>query len=978
MTSDATSDTEGARIIALSIVAGLAVGWVSASVVAALEEDRYERAFEQAASARLAVLGGSLESTLQVSHSIVSFFNASNAVDRSEFATFVGPEFPLHGGIQALEWIPRVPAAERKGHEEQARREVFDGYQINERSADNSIVPAGTRDVYFPVFFLEPLAGNEAALGFDLASNPTRLAALEKARDTGETIASTKINLMQGNGERPGVLIFAPVYQNGEAHDSLVARRASLAGFALAVLDIQSLVASAVETTGGAEGAVEFDLAIFDLGAKAGERLIHSVPSDSFAPAAPQSPEDMQAGVHTALELSVGDRTWLALATPSGPAFNALLMPQPWGVAVPVFLVLVLLGFYLRAIIARNSQVNSLVEDRTENLKAILDTVIDGIITIDSMGVVQTYNPGAERIFGFPAEEVVGMNVRMLMPQPYKQEHDGYLRHFLSTGEARVIGMGREVEGQRKDGSVFPMSLSVGEMTVARKRMFTGVVRDITELKEIEGLKNEFVSTVSHELRTPLTSIKGALGLVRTGITGDLPERLTSMVEIAYTNADRLIRLINDILDMEKIEAGKMDFRLETADLSRIVAESVDANLAYGEEREINFVVTGEIAGALVFADRDRVTQVVTNFLSNAAKFSPRGGTVEISTRMRDQSFRVSVADHGPGIPKDFQGQIFEKFSQADSTDTRGRGGTGLGLSICKAIIERHGGEIGFESVPGKGATFFFDLPSLEPDAAAAEAALIPDDSQKVLICEDEPEVAEWLRLMLEHDGVLADIALDAEEAGRMLRRTDYVAMTLDLNLPGKDGLAFLSELRDDPATRDLPVVIVSVLPPTKAEEINGDAVNVVDWIQKPVDKERLLRGIDRARSRRGGIPKVLHVEDDTDVRDFVERLIAGHAVVTPAETFAKAKRLLATKWFDLVLLDLDLPDGPGQDLLPYLSGGKREAAPPVIVFSASEVSKDVADSIYQALVKSQTSNEDLLSSVRSAIENRTDSAARL
>ncbi|MBT4711037.1 MAG: HAMP domain-containing histidine kinase [Alphaproteobacteria bacterium] len=251
-------------------------------------------------------------------------------------------------------------------------------------------------------------------------------------------------------------------------------------------------------------------------------------------------------------------------------------------------------------------------------------------------------------------------------------------------------------------------------------RMATEIARgkaaehDVTHLKELGRLKSEFVSTVSHELRTPLTSIKGALGLVRSGITGQLPDRLKAMLEIAYANSDRLIRLINDILDIEKIEAGKMQFTMATENLSDIVRKSISANQTYAEDRDVEFVLDNFPAEAMVVVDKDRLSQVMANLLSNAAKFSPRGGRVGISIEPHEGSFRVSVKDQGAGIPEDFKPRIFEKFSQADSSDTRTVSGTGLGLSICKAILEHHRGDIGFSSDSGLGSTFFFDVPILE------------------------------------------------------------------------------------------------------------------------------------------------------------------------------------------------------------------------------------------------------------------------
>lgn len=574
----------GMRILALSVAAGLALAWVIGAATARFEHDRYESAFQEAATARLAALGGSLNTTLEVAETIVSFFNASQNVDRDEFAIFVSHVLSEHGGIQAVEWIPRVTALERAGHEQLARSEGLGQYRITERDGGGALVIAADRPEYFPVYYLEPLVGNEAALGFDLASSPTRLAALEKARDTGTVVASAKISLVQGGGARPGVLIFAPIYRTGTPTQSVENRRESLEGYALAVLDIERTLANAINFSEAVDGP-GFDVAVFDLSAAQGDQLVHAISADPGAPAPTR--QALQSGVHSGVEILVGDRTWLVISTPSGPKFSPLMTPQPRAAGVPVFLIVFLIGVYIRAMTARNFEIQNLVADRTETLNAILNTVNDGIITIDSLGVIQTFNVGASRIFGYAADEVIGKNVRMLMPEPYRGEHHGYLNRFLTTGEPRVIGLGREVFGQRKDGTVFPMSLAVGEMPIAGKRMFAGVARDITELKAVEGLKNEFVSTVSHELRTPLTSIKGALGLVRSGVTGDLPDRMTAMLEIAYANSDRLISLINDILDIEKIEAGKMVFRMEPVDLSDIVAKSVEANRTIGEHRSV-------------------------------------------------------------------------------------------------------------------------------------------------------------------------------------------------------------------------------------------------------------------------------------------------------------------------------------------------------------------------------------------------------
>ncbi|MHC0054430.1 sensor histidine kinase [Actibacterium sp. D379-3] len=242
-----------------------------------------------------------------------------------------------------------------------------------------------------------------------------------------------------------------------------------------------------------------------------------------------------------------------------------------------------------------------------------------------------------------------------------------------------------------------------------------GTAQDITRQKVAEKAKSDFISTISHELRTPLTSIKGALGLVRAGAAGTLPDKARSMLDIAYGNSDRLHRLINDILDFAKLESGMMTFHLGHVDLAALVREAIAANDGYADLYGVRFKASGIDAPLVLEGDKDRLMQVLANLMSNAAKFSPRGGEVEIAVSDRGAGIRLVVKDYGVGIPKTAQASIFERFTQADSANQRQAGGTGLGLSIAKTIVERHGGEIGFTSEEGVGTTFAIDLPKCAP-----------------------------------------------------------------------------------------------------------------------------------------------------------------------------------------------------------------------------------------------------------------------
>ncbi|HEC91041.1 MAG TPA: hybrid sensor histidine kinase/response regulator, partial [Alphaproteobacteria bacterium] len=495
--------------------------------------------------------------------------------------------------------------------------------------------------------------------------------------------------------------------------------------------------------------------------------------------------------------------------------------------------------FKINAIARRRAELN--LRDSEEKSRSVLESVIDGIITINTRGGIETFNPAAEEIFGYRAGEVVGNNVKMLMPEPYHGEHDGYLKNFMDTGDAKVIGIGREVTGLRKNGGRFPMELAVGEMKVAGKRMFTGIVRDITERKKAEKMKSEFVSTVSHELRTPLTSVMGSLSLVRGGAAGEVPEKALAMVDIAYKNSDRLVRLINDILDSEKLASGNMNFRMETLDVMELVERSIEENKGYGEEHNVTFTVRDRLAGAKINGDADRLLQVLANLMSNAAKFSPDGEKVELSVSRKDDRIRIAVTDRGPGIPDEFRNSIFGRFSQSDSSDTRQKGGTGLGLSISKAIVEKHDGAIGFETEIGIGTTFSFDLPDRTIRLVAAGAAKKKKSAGHILICDDEPDAARLIQMILERGGFSSDIASGAEKARKLLAEKTYDAMTLDIMPRGQNGLSIFRELRKNPATKNLPVIVISAKGSEGRQKFNGNAGGVIDWLEKPIDEGRLM-----------------------------------------------------------------------------------------------------------------------------------------
>ncbi len=265
-----------------------------------------------------------------------------------------------------------------------------------------------------------------------------------------------------------------------------------------------------------------------------------------------------------------------------------------------------------------------------------------------------------------------------------------------------------------RDGSykwIFDRGLAVERDQNGRATRVIGTHEDITERRKIEQMKNEFISTVSHELRTPLSAIRGSLGLLDGGVAGPLPEKAGSLVHVALTNCERLVRLVNDILDIDRIESGRLRFAMKSIDLMELIDHAIEANRSFALTYRVSLEHRDRLDHIMVRGDPDRLHQVLTNVISNAVKFSPKGELVVIRTCLVRGKIRVEVVDRGPGIPEEFRSRIFLRFAQADSSDTRQRGGSGLGLAISKAIVQAHGGEIGFTTEMGRGTTFYFDLP---------------------------------------------------------------------------------------------------------------------------------------------------------------------------------------------------------------------------------------------------------------------------
>lgn len=492
---------------------------------------------------------------------------------------------------------------------------------------------------------------------------------------------------------------------------------------------------------------------------------------------------------------------------------------------------------------------------------------------------------------------------------------------------------------------------------------------ELTEALEVSRranqVKSDFIATVSHELRTPLTAINGALGLLSGGAVGPLPAAVSDMVGMAHKNSQRLGHLINDLLDMEKLIAGKLRLDMTVQPIMPLVEQALADNGPYAERHGVRLLLGSRADAIQVAVDAQRLQQVLANLLSNAAKFSPEGGVVEVVVVEGQGTVRVAVRDQGPGIPEDFRGRVFEKFSQADASDARRQGGTGLGLAISRELIERMGGCIGFDSVEGQGACFHFDLPCSKA-AAMPHPASGEDRRPRILTVEDDADMARMLGLMLERAGYAVDCVSSGEQALAQLGRHRYAALTLDLLLPDMPGQDLIRRLRQDTATVALPVVVISAV----AEEARtglGALATGIEWLDKPIDQTGLQAALNRVLAPgQHGHPRVLHVEDDRDLHEVVRAMAGGRFDFELATTLREARARVALERFDVVILDLDLPNESGWDLLPAIRAQQPEAR--VVVLTGGEMSGDCAGRVDAVLSKSQVSPRQLLDAIDSRL----------
>jgi PAS domain S-box-containing protein len=806
---------------------------------------------------------------------------------------------------------------------------------------------------------------------------------------------------------------------------------------------------------------------------------------------------------------------------------------------------------------------------RSENqIRAIVDSAVDAIITIDLQGNVESLNSAAEQMFGYRAEEIVGQNVKMLMPEPYQSQHDGYLANYLRTGIQKIIGSGREVDGLRRDGTTFPMELSVSEVDAGDTRFFTGIVRDISARKQSEQIqaersrlaafaaeigrslvaadglqrmlngcaeamvehldaafariwilndaeemlelcasagmythlngahgrvpvgkfkigliaeeckphltnavvgdprvgdqewaqkegmvafaghplvvqghvvgvmamfarhplsaatldalnsvassvavgierlrgearlqesmqaaeianraKSQFLANMSHELRTPMNAILGYSEMLQEEAEELGQSDFVPDLKKIHTAGKHLLGLINDILDLSKIEAGKMEIFAEDFDLASLLHEVASTVQPLVEQRSntLSFKAPDDLG--LMHSDQTKIRQCLFNLLSNAAKFTENGQVrLSVVRESRDERDWITfgVTDNGIGMSAEHLEKVFEAFTQAEGSTTRKYGGTGLGLTITKKFCQMLGGDLSVESEFGSGTTFSFRIPAHiengqneSSETAAATSASSTFDSLQplVLVVDDDPTVHDLLGRFLSKEGFQIASAYNGKDAIEIARQRLPMAITLDIMMPGMDGWAVLKKLKELPETADIPVVMSSMI----ESEGLGFALGADEYITKPVDRERLMVILEKFRINNPSCT-ILVVDDDDDTRQMIVKgLKKSGCRIMEAQNGGIGLQSVKQQVPDLILLDLMMPEMDGFEFVRQLRNDQSHRSIPIVVLTAKDLTMEdraqLQGSVESIRQKGAFTREELLEEVlrclRCSITNR-------
>jgi len=728
-------------IAAVGIGATLAVH----RVLAVRERSLAVSSFQADAARRAAAINAELADAVDALYAVRAFYEASETVEPEEFVRFGREILTRHSTVLALDWVPRVSPGQVEAFTAMAREALGGDYAILESDETGALVAAESRPVHYPILYTRSAPPAREIPGFDHASETGLLSALEMSARTDVPVVSARRNvvrLAEGIGDRGGVTVFLPVFEGGTAPLAEDRRLGAASGFLAATMRLSDLLAVAIRDL----PAGLMDVHLYDRQADGSEQLLYSTASGTAAPVLPPVgwAED-RSGLRQAVHYSTLGRDWVAVfdAHTIGP-YHEAGRASTWSLWCGFLLTTFGLA-YVQSLRAANARSERLVEERTrelrergERLRAILQTAPDAVIVADKHGVIESVNPATERMFGYCAEELIGRELTVLMPDRLRELHRAGMRRRRDGGAGRAVGSGAlRTYGLRKDGLEFPIELSVGEVRLGERVQFTGIIRDVTERKraedaiqsmnaaledrvqqrteELQRMVDElaqFASIASHDLQEPLRKVLVFGDRLRQQYEGALGDPGKDYLSRMLNAADRMSSLLNDLLELTRVTSKGRPF--ERVDLGEVV-RGVLTDLEVALQESGGVVEVGDLPS--IDADPTQMRQLFQNLLSNALKFrsGERQPRVTISVESPVEGgggrslCRLVVRDNGIGFDSKYAGVIFEPFHRL-----HGRSefeGSGMGLAICRKIVERHGGRIASEGRAGEGAAFVIELP---------------------------------------------------------------------------------------------------------------------------------------------------------------------------------------------------------------------------------------------------------------------------
>jgi PAS domain S-box-containing protein len=989
----------GAAIAWLALLLSLAMTLLEWSAVRDAVRTRALARFQHQTDQIRTQLGQRLAEREHVLFGAAALVAAKGGVRRDQWRDYVrtlnlAENYP---GLLGMGFAERVPAAAKGEFEKRVSTELGRRQQI---------FPEGDRPEYFPVALLEPYPERQSRiLGFDQGAHPERLAVLEWARDMGRSAMTPQVPLYQEGSPPPkGLLLFLPVY--GGYPETVEDRRRLLLGFVYTLFQMNELMAGVM-----GEEAAELKLEIHQSGRPGPPTPLwasftlsdHPVPASAFT---------------RRVSLEFAGQSWqLTFATL--PAFDdAVASSQPLlvlggGTVISLLLFGIILSLtHTRAaavtlaeqMTAELRRTLSRAESSEAHARAVIDNVLEGIITADENGVIESFNPAAERIFGYAADEMVGRKINLIMPEPHRSRHDDYIAAYLRTGEARIIGRGRELEGRRKDGTIIPIELGVSEVRVAGKRRFIGILRDISLRKQAEQAlrderalletrvrertetltrinaelerareealqaaraKSEFLANMSHEIRTPMNAVIGMTGLL---LETPLSREQRDYVETIAISGETLLTVINDILDFSKIESGRLELEQQPFEVSACIEEAFDLLASKALEKGLDLLYSvGTDVPPFVVGDVTRVRQILVNLVGNAIKFTERGEVlVSVAMAGRDNAritLEFAVRDTGIGIPADKLDRLFKAFSQADTSTTRKYGGTGLGLVISDRLAKMMGGGMRVESEPGRGSTFYFTISATRAPVNPAKRYLrggLPElRGKRVLLVDDNPTNLQILCDQLRRWGLSPLAVRSGEEALEQLERDQHLDLALlDFHMPEMDGLELARRIRDRHGDKAPPLVLVSSAPaqgearslfaatlakPVKQSLLFDTLNEVLAQAQLPA-AQRTPPGprLDPGLAKR--LPLHVLVVEDSPVNQKLMRMVMqkmGYSADVAANGL-EALDALRLKHYDLVFMDLQMPEMDGIEATRrIIAEWPPERRPAIVAMTANAMHGD-------------------------------------